>query len=750
MRSLPVDLNLWVIPPLVSCLTLFFLAVLAVVKGRGRKTNLLFAAICFLGGLLSLDKAFASVVTDPALALKVSRIDHAFVVYFIPVYLHFTVSFLGLKGRQGLIGAAYGFSLLLSAFSQSPHHLVGVSRFFFGYYALGGPLVYIFGVATTTNTLYCIYLLVRSLHDDADPVRKNKTKYIISGLGAAAFMAHFDLLPLAGISFYPLGNLAFIPILFLAFAVLKHDLLEIGHVFQKGLIYSLLTGLLTASYGLAIISFNQGFKDLGQEWSILFSVFFFAVIVFVFEPLKRHIQAVIDKVLFKDKYNYHATLRRLSDTMTAILDLDEIMAKTLETLTETMHLEWGGVMLADDKAEGFHIRCQRGSLPVAPGLSLTPSNPVVRELVRRKGEITSHDPVLSSRRGGGAPALREAFSQLGGAVVIPMVFNAAINGILVLGNKRSGDLYTQRDLELLGTLANQCAIAIENARSYELVERLNRNLEAMVQTRTKALQKALEEKEKTQELLVRSESLAAVGALVAGVAHELNNPLASVSSLVQSATETLTDRLRDKAGAAGEERRKLEELLDDLGFSLKELSRARDIVSSLLGISRQTQEYTEPVCLNDVSKDALRVLFNQYKRTGIQVIEAYDGTLPMIQGNFANLGQVCLNILTNAIQAVSPDSGQIRIRTAHDKESEQVVFECADNGPGISENLLKDIFKPFFTTKEVGKGTGLGLYLSHEIVRRHGGEIRVSSSSQGGSIFRVFLPVTRSARKNPH
>jgi signal transduction histidine kinase len=144
-----------------------------------------------------------------------------------------------------------------------------------------------------------------------------------------------------------------------------------------------------------------------------------------------------------------------------------------------------------------------------------------------------------------------------------------------------------------------------------------------------------------------------------------------------------------------------------------------------------------------VSKDALRVLFNQYKRTGIQVVEAYDGALPMIQGNFANLGQVCLNILTNAIQAVSKDSGQIRVRTTHDKGSGRVVFECADNGPGISADLMKDIFKPFFTTKEVGKGTGLGLYLSHEIVRRHGGEIQVSSPSEGGSIFRVSLPVTR-------
>jgi hypothetical protein len=151
-----IELNFWAIPPFVSFLTLFALASLAVVKGKGRKVNLLLAAICFLGGLLSLDKAFASVVTDPELALRISRIDHLFVVFFIPVYLHFTYSFLRMTRRKWLIRLVYIFSGCLSIFSQGDYYLSGVKQYYFGYYAQGGPLIYVFGIASTTNTLRCL------------------------------------------------------------------------------------------------------------------------------------------------------------------------------------------------------------------------------------------------------------------------------------------------------------------------------------------------------------------------------------------------------------------------------------------------------------------------------------------------------------------------------------------------------------------------------------------------------------------
>jgi two-component system NtrC family sensor kinase len=737
-----IELTFWVIPPFVSFLTLFALAGLAVVKGRGRKVNLLLAGICFLGGLLSLDKALASVVTDPNLALRISRIDHIFVVFFIPVYLHFTYSFLGITTRKWLVRLAYVFSGCLSLLSQGDYHLSGVKAYFFGYYAQAGPMIYVFGVATTTNTLYCLYLLFRALRQERDPDRKNKTKYIILGLGGAALMAHFDLLPLAGISFYPLGNFAFIPILLLGFAVLKHDLLDIGFMVQKGLTYSVLTGLLTGTYALMIIMFNQVFKGMGQRWSMLFAIFFFLVIVFVFEPLKKRVQLFIDRLLFKGKYDYQKTLMALSDAMASMLNLDEIMDKTLRTLTQAMYLDWGYVMLADDIGDAFRVRSQMGTLSNVEGLMMTHSSPLIRELARRNREVSRYNVEEWSGSCDDPFRFKEDFNSLGGTVILPVVFKGDMKGLLVLGNKKSGDLFTAQDFELLRTLANQCAIAIENAKSYQLIENLNENLEAMVDERTEALKKALEEKDRTQELLIRSESLAAVGALVAGVAHELNNPLASVSSLVQSAVETMEEASSEQAAGSQARLEEREELIDDLKFSLKELNRAKDIVASLLGISRQTQEYSEPVILNDVSRNALKVLYNQYKRTGIEMIEAYEDDLPEIRGNFSNLGQVCLNIITNAIQAVDSGQGRISLRTRYDQGKGMVIFECEDNGPGISEEVMKDIFKPFYTTKEVGKGTGLGLYISYEIVRRHNGNIFANNNARGGATFRVQLPVT--------
>jgi two-component system NtrC family sensor kinase len=666
-----------------------------------------------------------------------------FVVFIIPLYLHFTYTFLGIATRRWLLGLAYAFSGCLSILSQGDYYIAGGQKYFFGYYVQGGPLLYVFGAATVTNTFYCLCLLFCHLGQEKDPHRSNKIRYIILGLGMGVFMTHFDLLPLTGIGTYPLGNLAFIPLLFLAFAVLKHDLLDIGIVVKKSLVYSLLTGLLTGLYAIMIISFDQLFKGISHEASIYFLVLFFLVIVFVFDPLKNRVQVIIDRVLFRGKYDYQETLAALSDAMASMLNLDEIVRKVLGTLTCVMSISGGFVMLLDGREMQLYVHTHMGNSLIPKALSITKSSPLIREIERHRRAVTLYDVgEWSSAREDGA-MLWEDFGKLGGAVVVPMVFRGDISGLLVLGNKKSGGLFTTEDLELLSTLANQCAISIENAKAYQVIENLKNNLEKIVARRTLQLTKALEEKEKTQDLLIRSESLAAVGALVAGVAHELNNPIASVSSLVQSAVETLeTMPVTQPVKAEGNAEAEVD-LIDDLKFSLKELDRAGDIVASLLGISRHTQEDSEPVALNDICKDALRILYNQHKGTGIQILETYAETLPEIRGNAANLAQVCLNIIGNAIQVVDSQVGRIVVRTDYDPSGMIVVFECEDNGPGIAEEAMKDIFKPFFTTKEVGKGTGLGLYISHEIVCRHNGRVFAENNSLGGATFRVELPVKR-------
>ncbi len=317
-------------------------------------------------------------------------------------------------------------------------------------------------------------------------------------------------------------------------------------------------------------------------------------------------------------------------------------------------------------------------------------------------------------------------------IALPLIFKESLNGFIILGEKLSGGLYTREDLDLLETLSMQSALAVQNTISYKVIDDFNKNLEEKIEERTRDLKNALFEKERAQEQLIRAQSLAAIGQLVAGVAHEINNPLASSTSLVQSTIEDLEKWNRETPPDPN--------LIEDMKFAVMELGRAKGVVASLLGLSRQSQSQFETINMNHVVKDALRILNNKREQSKVEVDENYYENLPEIKGNFANLGQVFLNIILNAFQAVDEKSGKINIATYYDKTGKQAVFECKDNGPGISVSIRQDIFKPFFTTKGVGKGTGLGLFLCHEIVSRHGGNIDIENPEGGGAKFVVKLP----------
>jgi two-component system, NtrC family, sensor kinase len=332
-------------------------------------------------------------------------------------------------------------------------------------------------------------------------------------------------------------------------------------------------------------------------------------------------------------------------------------------------------------------------------------------------------------------AIIDLISAWGSALVVPMHSQGRLIGILALGKKKSGELFVHEDIELLSTLANQSATALDNAKMYNELEKLNQELERKVEERTRDLRQAPTEQKRTQRQLIQSESLAAIGQLVAGTAHELNNPLASAASLLQNSAETITDW--------PETFREREEVIADLNFSLKELKRAGDIVKSLLGLTRQTHIYLEPVNINVVIDDALRVLHNQFKTLPVTIAKTYEEALPPVEGNFANLGQVFINIIKNALQSLREGKGVISLKTSYRKETDSVFFECRDTGEGIPVAHLKDIFKPFYTSKPPGKGTGLGLYISHEIIKRYGGDISVSTEPGRGSVFVIELPCKR-------
>jgi len=711
-------MTLYSLPPFLTLCCFLGLTILAFRRGLKKKVNVLFGLLCLLGTLLYIDILIIFNVQDPQIALWTSRIDHLLVVYTIPLYIHFFHEYLGLKKRRWLIKAAYGYAFVLMWFAPTPWCIESMDRHFFGFFGRGGTIYPLVGLGALGAIFYSLKLIFDAIGRERSSIQKNRLKYILAGFGLMGLMSGLNSLPL----------------LVFAFGLFKHDLLDMGLLLKKSLLYSLLTALLTGLYALLLTLANALSKNYPFADSLWFLFLLFMFISFIIGPLKTRLQQILDRLFAKDKYAYQQTIKHVSQTIAAVLDAEQIARILMDTIVNAMHVTHGAIFLRTATDTGFTAVTVR-----APGADAKAARPIHPGVSMVDCLHSGHQPILKKRLlekalTSDAQKTLADMEALQADIVLPLLFKSDLKGFVALGEKKSGDLYSSEDLDLLETLANQSALAFENARAYQTIQHLNKNLEKQVEIRTAELKTALHQKEKTQEQLIRSESLAALGQLVAGVAHELNNPLASVTSLIQTAIEDLNE-LCQKYPLD-------EDMIDDLQFADKELKRARTIVRSLLDLSRQTQTYSEQVDLNTVVQDALRVLHNQYKHQQLNIIENYDDQLPKIQGNFANLGQVAINIIKNAIQAVADHNGRIYLTTRFDRALNEVVFECRDTGPGVPAATQMDIFKPFFTTKGVGQGTGLGLYISHEIIQRHEGRLSFENSDDKGARFVVRLPAT--------
>ena len=240
------------------------------------------------------------------------------------------------------------------------------------------------------------------------------------------------------------------------------------------------------------------------------------------------------------------------------------------------------------------------------------------------------------------------------------------------------------------------------------------------------LQKTVTTLKTTQAQLVQSEKLSAVGEFVAGVAHELNNPLAAVMGF--------SEMLKD-ADVPENHRRHL-----DLIF--KSATRCRKIVQSLLSFARRHQPERKPVAVNKLIEEVLEIVAYQLRTSNVEVECRFAPNLPLVLADGHQIQQVVLNLINNARQAIEAhqQSGRITIKT--ELQNGLIKIAIQDDGPGIAPEHLTRIFDPFFTTKEVGKGTGLGLSLCYGLVREHGGNIAVSSEPGQGAAFTIELPAT--------
>jgi signal transduction histidine kinase len=363
------------------------------------------------------------------------------------------------------------------------------------------------------------------------------------------------------------------------------------------------------------------------------------------------------------------------------------------------------------------------------------------------------------------PADRELARALNvrSGVAVPLTVRAQVFGVIEAVSSEARRLGAA-DVEILTAVANHVALAVDKADSFRTIEDLSRGLEEKVRVRTEQLRAANDELraayrdlQATQMQLIHREKMASVGQLVAGVAHELNNPIGFVYSNV-STLDDFVKRLRAMVEAyravplepADAERmqRQWAELkvdyalkyLDSMTQGIREgAERARKIVRDLRVFARSQDDVWQPVDLHEDLESSLTLL-NHLLKDRITVHRKF-GDLPPVECVRSQIDQVFLNLLANAAQAI-PGEGAITIETR--RENGTAVVAISDTGPGIAPEILGRIFDPFYTTKPVGEGTGLGLSISYEIVKKHGGHIRAESPRGGGATFTVSVPLSRS------
>ena len=747
--------------------------------------------------------------------------DHLAILFLPVVFLHFCLSFPErrlLASRRFVLPLAYLPATLMAAGALLAQVLFLTSG--------GNPLLWeITAGIDRWKPLYFALLfagsfgvLLDSYHRTSSLTARRQMKWLVWGTGAGVLPFFvFYAIPFAlgrtpRLEMELLGYvpLALIP-LSLAYAVIKHRLMDVELIFRRTLVSLLATAALIGIC-LLVVGLTGVLLADDEPHRTLIAVLSTLVVVLLLPPLKSRIQDGIERLLYRERYSSRKALLRLSQDLNASLDLSRVGERLQEEIMAALGVAATAVFLKE-RDGSFSAFTSRGGAPGTETLRLPADGPLVARL-------QSGQPV-------NAEAGHQDFPEAGPlnlSYYFPCRVKGELIGVLGVGRKDGLEPLNSEEVDLLQALAGQAATAFTNGRLYqslrekaEALERLteynenilesmdsgilvldlegrvarwNRAMEGLYgRRRDEVLGKTLAEvfpeaflealrsslvmdereeianiyklhlatahgrslrvnvsiapfelgsgvrhgsilivddvtaRVRLEEQLQHAEKMASIGVLAAGVAHEVNTPLAGISSYTQLLREQ-TDARDPRAG-----------LLEKIE---KQTFRAAKIVNNLLNFSRSAGAELEPLDLNKIVQDVLSLLEHQLEQHHVKVRRELADELPEVRGNENRLQQVFFNLILNARDAM-PGGGWLTVLTRVD-EGDTVVAEVRDTGVGIRREDIKRIYDPFFTTKGMGRGTGLGLAVTYGIVQEHGGAMFVESAPGQGTTFQVALP----------
>lgn len=477
-------------------------------------------------------------------------------------------------------------------------------------------------------------------------------------------------------------------------ALLRYRLLDVDRLVSRAISFVVLMvslGILYSAFLTALKRYLFGNKILSEELFLLF----FIVMLFVFRPIAYYLERWINRIFFRYRPVPTELLHQFSDKISATLFLADIVQAMVEEFPEKINVASVALMLLDDKQSRlFPEELRFGSHPWKES-----------DLVQ---EFQRHAPVcLHTDHPGRTNVLEQELLEIRGAgfsLVFPMKSVDNVIGLLFVGFRNDGRRFSNDDIHLVATLANQGAIAIENAKRYEALVASKKEIELLFSER------------------VQQEKMAMLGEMTAMIAHELKNPLGVISSSAQYL-------------AKGSQSQEVQEEI--LAYILDEAQHLNVSMNNLLGLAKQRPPRFEQVDLSrELSGFVQRWLQNDDHNQRVTIEVSIERYLPPLYADLRQLNQVLFNLIRNS-EEMMPDGGTIILQAESAKQT--ITISVLDNGPGIADNDKEKLFKNFYTTKE--NGIGLGLVICQQIVQAHKGEISLTNREEGGAVATVCLPL---------
>ncbi len=722
----------------------FAIALSMLLRGR-RMAHWLFASFSTCVAFWYVSQSLAGLLENPAR----SRFDRATAVLTVllpqfAVHLFHSITPLEAPSAAGArlpkIAAILGIPML--AVALSPFEQAGAA---IKALALGGVYLYVFGLLAAALTS-----LWRRGEKSPSRAIRDRIRFLAAVGALAMTFTLADFVAFLGVNLPPIGAVLAVVFLFVLAESLTRPRLADLYELSGRLLVS--TALAFALAGIFYVFITY----IGRFGAMYLNAVLAAIVFLVlFEPLEHEFETRINRFFFRERYDLESSVVELRRRLAHTLETEEMIEVVIGGLERSRRVTTCAVYLRDQDGNGFDLV---GAIGAAPPNRL--ESLAMRPLLERLGLSMSLEEL--AREAEGAPHAREtmapvltaaeALGTLKSSVVLAVRGDSEeLVGLLCVADDRVKDAFTPEEIALLETIAAQMGVAIANSRLYDRMKERDR--------------------------------LAALGSMAAGLAHEVKNPLGAIKGAAQL-LEEVTEGTADPTTT------------EFLGIILEETDRLNRVVGSFLDYARPHAGNPVPLDINAAVRRSVQILSSQ-KTDDVRLVltESSPGTgdvgklqlgggsanterhvdirleladrLPRASIDPEKLRQVLINLVQNAIQAMN-GRGCVTIATSTRRaprtawvtsppsgnsgrlppdDAEVVEISVADTGPGISQKVLKNLFVPFFTTKE--QGTGLGLAISQSIVQNAGGSIQVQSQQGSGTKFTITLPASDDVLATP-